>query len=110
MSSDKIKTYFREDFHAIMMLIGLEEREEELWNNADKIGIAHRQAGLQIRYELFNAMSNVNLLELEKAGFKVINLEDENVGSLIIIRVVEPTENRQIMASSTLPFYYSIKD
>jgi hypothetical protein len=94
----------------MIILVGLEDQEEELWDNADRIARAHKNAGQKIRGELFKAMSSVNILELEKVGLIVINLNNENVGSLIIIRVVEPTENRQIMASSTLPFYYSIKD
>ncbi len=112
MSSDKskIKTNYREDFHAIMTLVGLEEREEELWDNAEDIAHAHKNAGQQIRHELFKAMSSVNLLELEKVGLIVISLDDENVGNLIIIRVVDLTESRQVMPSSILPFYYSIKD
>jgi hypothetical protein len=110
MSSDGIKTFYREDFKAIMKLVGLEEREEELWDNAEDIAHAHKNAGQQIRHELFKAMSSVNLLELEKVGLIVISLDDENVGNLIIIRVVDLTESRQVMPSSILPFYYSIKD
>ena len=109
MSPDSIKTFYREDFAAIMKLVGLEEREEELWKNAVKIHRAHIQAGQGIRHELFKVMSEVNVLELQKSGIEEIHLDDENVGSLVIIRVVQPTENRQKMARSMLPLYSSIE-
>ena len=109
MSSDGIKTFYREDFKAIMKLVGLEGQEEELWNNAVKIHNAHIQAGQQIRHELFKVMSSVNVLELQISGIAEIHLDDENVGSLVIIRVVEPTENRQKMARNMLPYFSSIE-
>tara|TARA_B100002003_G_scaffold247044_1_gene277826 strand:- start:1976 stop:2794 length:819 start_codon:yes stop_codon:yes gene_type:complete len=109
MSSDNIKTLYREDYKAIMILVELEDREEELWKNAVKINNAHRQAGQQIRHELFKVMSSLNVLKLLKTGIAEIHLDDENVGSLVIIRVVEPTEHRQKMARSMLPFFSSIE-
>ena len=109
MSPDSIKTFYRKDFTAIMKLVGLGQREKELWNNADKIHKAHIQAGQKIRHELFKVMSKINVLELQKSGIKEIHLDDEKVGSLVIIRVVEPTDNRQKMARNVLPLYSSIE-
>ena len=109
MSSDRIKTRKREDFSAIMKLVDLEKHEPKLWENASTISRAHHRAGQKIRHDLFRAMRNVDISRLEKSGLEEINLDDENVGNLTIIRVVERTDILQEISISELSSIHSIR-
>ena len=76
------------DFAGIMKLIGLEDKTDEYWANAQAIDRAHLVAGQHIRKQLLKVVSAADLGELEKTGRMDFELADEDGGSLTAFLVV----------------------
>ena len=89
MFDRSIKTEFREDFHAIMKLIGLEEESDANWNLMSMIDRAHRQAGRKIRSMLIDKVKNSDLRAIKKSGKIDFELEQESEISITAFQVRE---------------------
>lgn len=89
MFDRSIKTEFREDFHAIMKLIGLEDDSESIWNMMSMIDRAHRQAGRRIRRMLIDKVKNSDFRVLKKSGKIDFELEQESNISITAFQVRE---------------------
>lgn len=89
MFDRSIKTEFRNDFHAIMNLIGLENESESIWNMMSMIDHAHRQAGRRIRRMLIDKVKNSDLRVLKKSGKIDFELEQESNISITAFQVRE---------------------
>lgn len=89
MFDRSIKTEYREDFHAIMKLTGLEEESEINWNMMSMIDRAHRQAGRRIGKMLIDKVKNSDLRALKKSGKIDFELEQENTISITAFQVRE---------------------
>ncbi len=82
-----IRTYYYEDFAAIMNLVGLEDRAQEFWNAMGIIDRAHRAAGFRIRKQLLEQVLNCDLTELERLGRMNFELAEAAGGTLTAFRV-----------------------
>jgi hypothetical protein len=89
MFDRSIKTEFREDFHAIMKLIGWEDESESIWNMMSMIDRAHRHAGRRIRRMLIDKVKNSDLRALKKSGKIDFELEQESNISITAFQVRE---------------------
>ena len=96
MSARNIKPALREDFGAIMRLVGLEERAEEYWRAMETITQAHMKAGYHIRKLLLRAVLAADPGELEKNGRKDFNLV-EAVGAVLTAFRVEDISREAVM-------------
>ncbi len=101
-SARNIKTRSRDDFHAIMSVIGLADRTDEFWGNAEEILSAHRSAGNEIRRRLLERVAESDLSVLDQQGHMEFELPiaGEEAGKLTARRILS-------IASKTheLPYY-----
>ncbi len=87
MSNRSIRPQKDADFHAIMRLVGLQDREQEYKDAAGEIESAHRKAGFYIRAQLLKQVANVSLQELHKKGYMDFELPEADGGSLTAFRI-----------------------
>lgn len=69
-----IKTSIYNDFSAIMRILGLSERTNDYWENAEKIDSAHRSAGFQIKNRLLERVKSADLSMLNDLGYMEFEL------------------------------------
>ena len=93
MSSRNIRPHDKEDFAAIMKLIGLAEQTDEYWRNAGIIRSAHIRAGFRIRKLLLTQAANADFSELERTGRMDFELPGANAGSITAFRVIAVSQN-----------------
>ena len=86
-SYKSIKTEKKDDFDAIMKVVGLGSRTDEFWNTAVLIDHAHRKAGRQISRKLFHQVKKTDLGELLKTGRMEFTLPTESGGKLAAFRI-----------------------
>ena len=87
MSNRNIRPQKDADFHAILQLVGLQDREQEYKDAAGEIDSAHRKAGVYIRKQLLKQVANVDLQELHRKGYMDFELSEADGGSLTAFRV-----------------------
>ncbi len=78
MSERSIKTEYRNDFEAIMMLVGLGNEISRYWELMDYIDHAHRKAGHKIRKMLLDKVMSSDLKLLKRTGKMDFELDSEN--------------------------------
>jgi hypothetical protein len=78
MSPRNIKTRDEKDFAAVMRLIGLAEREREIWQTMELISSAHLSAGSQLRKRLLALVDAIPPDEFRKRGKIEFKLEDDD--------------------------------
>lgn len=89
MFERSIKTEYKNDFNAIMRMIGLEAESDLYWNLMDRIDHAHRQAGHIIGKMLLEKVRKSDLKTLKKSGKIEFELENETHISITAFQVVE---------------------
>ena len=96
----------RSDFDAILQLVGLRGRSDELWENAAVIHRAHRRAGVVIRQLLLQRVGLTDLAELERLGRKEFAFEDGHGGSITAFRIlqIDPSTDVQPLSRLGRPF------
>lgn len=87
MAERSIKTAAREDFAAIMEVIGEGTHTTEYWNTMCLIDRAHRRAGFYISKLLLKQVKAANLSELDQRGTLEFTLPDEEGGSITAFRI-----------------------
>lgn len=96
LSPRNIRTEAKEDFYAIMRVIGMSDIVEKCWEFARQIDSAHRMAGRKVRRELLRQVRNADLTELERLGemrFELADLGGKPLLALRVIRVSDFTSN-----------------
>ncbi|CAG1007606.1 hypothetical protein ANRL4_03773 [Anaerolineae bacterium] len=98
-----IKTRSEKDFLAIMRLIGLEERANEIWQNMEIISSAHRRAGFQLRKKLLGLVDRIPADRFRKDGKIEFRLaEDDEDAKLTAYRVESILPNTYKVAYSQI--------
>jgi hypothetical protein len=87
MSPRSLRTADRDDFLAILKLVGLESEMESIWGSMELLEQAHRRAGFRIRRMLIDVVANAELEPLEVEGILNFELADQDGGSLTAYRV-----------------------
>jgi len=87
MSAKCISPRKPDDFVAIMTFAGLEERTQELRVAMDEIDRAHKRAGFLIRRMLLQKIADTSLESLERDGEMVIDLGDQDGGTLSAFQI-----------------------
>src|SRR5690606_16605508 len=64
MSPRRIAPQNKEDFDAILRLVGIDHRDTSLWMHAEAVRKAHHAAGQAVRRELLEQVREVNTAEL----------------------------------------------
>lgn len=65
MSLDSIKPRDRQDFTSIIKILKYNDREKDLWREAEILARGHLQAGATIRQQLLNVVNKADLSKLE---------------------------------------------
>lgn len=89
MFERSIKTASREDFNAIMKLVGLESESAANWDLMSMINSAHRQAGRKIGKMLIDKVKNSDLRLFKKSGRIDFELDQESKISITAFQVRE---------------------
>ncbi len=100
MSERNIRTYFYEDFAAIMRLVGFEDRSMEFWAMMGRIDSAHRRAAFRISKLLLEQVTNCDLHELERLGRMDFELPSA-VGGVLTAYRVEDVSSEMAQVSRT---------
>lgn len=87
MSYRSISTQDREDFDAILSLVGLESETDDYWQSMRQIRRAHQKAGNRIRNLLLEEVHNADFDALETTGRMEFHLENMDGGSLTAFRI-----------------------
>lgn len=87
MSHRTIGTHAREDFDAVMNLVGLQLEAEDYWQSMSEIRRAHQKAGSRIRRLLLERVRDTDLETLEEAGIMEFHLGDAGGGTLTAFRI-----------------------
>jgi hypothetical protein len=87
MSNRSIHPQNARDFHAIIRLVGLQDKEQEYLDAARRIEQAHRQAGFYIRKQLLKQVEHVDFQELHRKGYMDFELPEAEGGSLTAFRI-----------------------
>jgi hypothetical protein len=82
-----ICTRDKEDFAAIMRLVGLDDKTDLYWSMMGEIRRAHRQAGARIRRQLLAQVKTADLDRLRREGQLNFVLPDADGGKLTALRV-----------------------
>lgn len=83
----KIRPNSKEDFRAILRLVGLEADFDTYWSRTDIILNAHRKAGFRIREQLLHEIQATNLTSLAANGWVDFVLPEADGGKLSAIRI-----------------------
>lgn len=110
MSERNIRPQHREDFYAIMSLLGLDARAEEFLRNALTIDRAHRRAGFIIRERLIEQIPKADLRQLERLGIMDFEFGDLGGGKLTAIRVVDRLDEKREVSASRLGRPFDLGD
>ncbi len=100
MSSRTIKPHDKNDFAAIMKVIGLEDKTGEYWRNAKALHSAHMRAGFHIRKLLLKKVANADLDELERTGKMDFELHGSGAGSLTAYRIIALSQKNYVIPVS----------
>jgi hypothetical protein len=87
MSAKCISPRKPEDFLAILIFAGLDERAQELRDAMTEIDRAHKRAGFRIRWMLLQKIADMSLESLERDGEMVIDLGDQDGGALSAFQI-----------------------
>lgn len=111
-SSDSIRTADREDFRAIMQVIGLASEEDSLWQDMDLIDQAHLRAGQVVRKLLNREIRKGDTRELERRGWQGYDVKEiEGEGALRVARVeARAPETVRISARQTRELFSVERD
>jgi len=93
MSMRNIRTADRNDFQAIMRLLGIENETSKLWNIMGEIRKAHSKAGFRIREMLLEQVNKADLEKLSRYGIMEFELADQDAGKLSAFRVKDVAKN-----------------
>lgn len=107
-SFDTIATGDVGDFMAIMKLIGLTERTEELWSSMQLIRAAHVRAGQHIRKLLSREVLAASSVELRERGVTHFELEELGGGTLSVFRVAAKSPKLVPVARSHLRHPFAV--
>jgi hypothetical protein len=110
MSYRSIRTAEYGDFDAIMQLVGLGSRVEELWEIMGMIDKAHRRAGHLIRKLLLQRVVESNLDELQRSGIMEFELSEVGGGSLTAFRVCHVSDDLVKVPVTLLGHPLDVKD
>jgi len=105
ISRRRIKPGSREDFEAIMRLIGLSEEEENYWEAMKAIESAHLRAGHRITDLLLERVKDANVERLRRTGRMDFSITDEG-GQMTALRISKiPDETFEVPRYETkVPF------
>ena len=87
MSHRTIGTQAREDFDAVMNVVGLQPEAEDYWQSIREIRRAHQKAGNRIRRLLLERVRDTDLEALEDTGIMEFHLGDAEGGTLTAFRI-----------------------
>jgi hypothetical protein len=99
------------DFHAILRLVGLQDRKDEFLEAAKLIDSAHRRAGHEIRKRLLKKLVlEAKLDELKQLGFMTFELEEGDDSSMTVFRVVDVDPNLHDLTISQIAKPFETED
>ncbi|HDY99883.1 MAG TPA: hypothetical protein ENH52_00240 [Nitrospirae bacterium] len=110
MSYRNIKTADYRDFFAIMKFVGLENKAKGYWDVMGMIDIAHRKAGHYIRKLLLRKVQDSDLSELQKLGKLEFELPEMDCGSLMVIRILDMSEESFTVPVSQIAVPFELKN
>ncbi len=110
MSERNIRTGRFEDFAIIMKAIGLESKAEDHWHLLGLVDNAHLRAGQQMRRMLLTEVASVDLSRLLAHGRVEISLEEHDVGTLVIARVLQIGDVEIMVRPSQLGDLFDLGD
>jgi hypothetical protein len=101
MSGRTIRTHDKEDFAAVMRVIGREAETDETWRIMGEIDNVHRRAGKLIRRRLIEKVRSLDLSELQKKQRLDITLaEADGGGRLTAFRVEARAPHLETVSAS----------
>lgn len=85
-----IRTNSKDDFAAIMSVLGLDDRTDEYWDNARQIRRAHNRAGNEIKRRLLERVADADVSSLDESGYMEFELpiEGRETGKLAAFRIL----------------------
>jgi hypothetical protein len=101
-SRRSIRTQDYSDFAAIMHVVGLSDKADQLWKAMAAIDSAHRKAGFHIRKLLLRQVLESDVSALEKLGRMDFELGDVGGGTLTAFRIVAASDERFTVPVSRL--------
>ena len=110
LSERNIRTGRFEDFAVIMKAIGLESKAEDHWHLLGLVDNAHLRAGQQMRRMLLAEVASVDLSRLIAHGRVEISLEDRDIGTLVIARVLHIGDAEIMVRPSQLGDLFHLGD
>lgn len=110
MSERLIRPAAREDFNAIMALIGLQDRSDSYWKAMRMIEKAHHRAGRYIRKQLLERVRDVDAEALRREGLVRFQLEEGRGGDLTAFRIVEVAPATTLVPSHHLNTPFSFEE
>lgn len=100
-SESNIDTRYKEDFAALMKIVGWEDKLEGCFANAKKLRQAHQKAGNELRRMIIRMIAETDLSRLEKYGRMEFELTEAS-RKLVALRVVSRIEKRVEIAAAQL--------
>lgn len=99
MSNRSLRTQHYEDFLAMMRLLNLSQRAQEIWDKMGVLRIAHQTAGQRVRKLLIARVQEAAAEELQRRGRVDFELPGEDGGTLTAFRVVDIAPEATLVSS-----------
>jgi len=99
MSNRSLRTQHFEDFLAIMRLLDLSQRAQEIWEKMGVLRVAHQTAGQRVRKLLIARVQELAAEELQRRGRMDFELSGEDGGTLTAYRVVDIAPEPALVSS-----------